>query len=208
MLAGPARELRVAEQAVAEGADPDVQVLGGGPGVHSSRRARLDGVVGAERRPARPGPRDLGELELDPGIGHQSGPPAGTLVRSGFSLRKSRFSTLIWLFTCASEMFSAGLLYRTCTTAGMVTTFQGTAARAIRATVACSSAACRARNPGSSSRSRKWACIVPHCRRDRVALADLLVALRFARRLMLCSPFRIVAGVGSPLPPAPHLIGR
>jgi hypothetical protein len=35
---------------------------------------------------------------------------AGTLLASAFILRKSSLSTLIWLLTCASEMFCAAVL--------------------------------------------------------------------------------------------------
>ena len=46
----------------------------------------------------------------------------GIEAMSPLVLRKSRFSTAIWLAICASEMFCAGSLKTTCTTTGMTVT--------------------------------------------------------------------------------------
>jgi hypothetical protein len=74
-------------------------------------------------------------------------------------------SAAIWLLTCAVEIFSAAVWYTTCTTTGIVT-FAGAAnAAERRAWVAVSSAASRARYPGSLSTRRLWTTIAPQVRR-------------------------------------------
>ena len=76
-----AGELRVAQQATAELAHPNIEVGIGRPGIHAARRLRLDGIIGAKRGHRRLAPLDAaasralridrGQRELHARIGRQ-----------------------------------------------------------------------------------------------------------------------------------------
>jgi hypothetical protein len=99
-------------------------------------------------------------------------------------------SAAIWLLICAIEIFSAAVLYTTCTTTGIVTFFGATKAAERRALVADSSAASRVRYPGSLSTRRLWTTIAPQVRRDGtfllgffgIARSSVLLAVQNHRR--------------------------
>jgi hypothetical protein len=92
-----AGELRVAEDPVGEGADPEVEVRLRLEGSDAAPRGTLDPVVFLRTTFASLNRRR--ESVTSPCQG------AGTFSRSGFVAAKSRFRTAIWLLICESETF-------------------------------------------------------------------------------------------------------